>query len=340
MLSASNAKVRSYVGLAVHFLAMTWLISCGATSDPAMRELEMIFDRPIECHVRFEDQNGKPIANTRIQATIITETRDGTDRRRGLTRTTDKEGTLHIQGEHGGYLVLRVMDPAYAHGSTNEFDPGGTELAYSTNHPYGNRNYGTRESPAVYQVWEKEGAQPLISIKGDADAPFTGAPLRIDLMTGEIVDEGGDIILAVKQPLTEEEMARALESDPVGKANGRFPWSCEILVPDGGLYEIGFRDFDLYTFGVMKRPTVKSKLIPYGRNMESFYSWLMVDARNGLLHGKVNLEVRSGSERRKGKVMISIIALINGTGSRSLEVDPQRLTEVKFKDARKLDKGK
>jgi hypothetical protein len=298
--------------------------------------------QPVECHLRLVDQSGKPVSRAKVEAAVVIHKSGNTGaKEKPLDLITDGDGRLDVVGEKGGALWFRIDDPAFAGESTQANDRGGFSLSYYKIGGAPNVDYGTMDRPRIFQVWRKEGPQPLVSLAGQIDVQYAEAPIRIDLVKGEIVDEGGDIILTIKQPLDEkgrDEAAKTLGEDQ--RRLGIFPWSCEVSLADGGFYEVDQDEFDRRVFGVFERSMENKKTFSFSGLGNSADLLLVMSARAGKLNGKLHLKVMSGRSRDAGKIHITISGgLLNSTGSRSLELDPTRITKLVFLNGHSASKG-
>lgn len=300
------------------------LAICASCAEPTFAERWYATElQPIECHVRFVDQDGQSVAKVQIAAAIYTATPGGLREESRVLRggVTDDAGEFHLAEERGGKLWLKVSDPRYLHGSELPGMVGGTFLFYTRITSEGNRNYGTVAKPAVIPVWKKEGPQPLIALNGQIAVPFTGVPLRVDLVRGCLVDEGGDLIVELQMPATDAE--RKAQANHLG----RFPFTCSVKCVDGGLRPQSTNEYDA-THGIHGEdfgPIAPGKHIQFRG---------LVRTRNGKVQGKMNLFIGVEDVKRgSGRVVIRVEdALINATASRSLEVDPARLVKLKLAD--------
>ena len=294
--------------------------------------------QPIECYAIFIDQDGNPVRNARVEAAVITAKPGGTGyERKEIPQITDNNGIIHVVGERGGRLWMRISNSEYTNGSTSEFDPGGATLIYSKISSDGNRNYGTVEKPFNVLVWRHTGLQPLIEINGKASIHYNADPLQLDLRSGKLINDGGDIIIKVKQPLSDADMALASQSiGPDAFRLGIFPWSCEVSILNGGFYEIDATDFDLHTYGVFNRPMVTSRSFSFSGFRNNIEMNMLVRTRLGTINGKIKLQIDSGFTSYKGNILIEATGLVNITGSPSLELDPTKLLKVKLIDARNV----
>ncbi len=158
---------------------------------------------------------------------------------------------------------------------------------------------------------------------------YTGKPLHLDLIKGELVDEGGDVIIEPQMPATDAERRKA------ANPRGIFPATFTIRVADGGLLESG-SDLDGYdsASGVAVSDFPKKDL---SGSIVRFRGFLRL--RNGQLHGKLEMAVGAEDVGRggQGRVVIRIEnSLLNATGSRSLEIDPERLSKLTLTDGRSV----
>lgn len=322
-------------------LFMTVAVAAMGLEQPPLIDLLQASDsQPVECHVRFVDQDGNAVAGVPIKARMWTNGAGGsmvsTKDLAGLT--TNASGVVNVGNQRGGFLRLTVDDDKYTHGFYGPQALPGVVLRFSKVGGNGSLRYGTANDPADYYVWRKEGPQPLISLSGDLRLDYKQGEIHVDLMTGELVDVGGDVVISVQ--VADNESDRKVAADH----RGYFPHAVSLNVIGGGLTSID-ASFDTSDYDAI--PGVWPKSFPtsllegtsslsYPAGKDVGYTGY-VRARDGRLHGKVRLSV--GMERywrsEKGRLIIRVDALLNASGSRSLEPDAAKLTKLTLTDARK-----
>ncbi len=312
----------------------------GLEQPPLLDLFRASEDQPIECHVRFIDQDGMAVAGVPIKAKIWTGNADGSIAAMKIIGglTTDASGRVGVGNEHGGFLRLTVDDEKYTHGFYGPQALPGVVLRFSKVGGNGSLRYGTVKDPAEYYVWHREGPQPLVSLSGELKLDYKQGEIRVDLLTGELVDAGGDFVIGVQVADSESDRKRSADH------RGYFPHAVSFSVIGGGLASIDASvdssDYDAIP-GVWPRtfPTIllegTSSLSYQAGKDVSFTGY--VRARDGKVQGKVRLSV--GMERywrsENGRLVIRVDAMLNISGSRSLEPDAARLTKLILTDARR-----
>lgn len=322
------------------------LLLAGAVSGADSTILQLLQQaemQPIELHARFVDQSGAPLAGVRVQADIWCQVPGGQlyNRKDLGVRDLDADGRLHIDGETGGYLHLALADDRYALGDARRKprEAQGIVVRYSLN---GSElhwlEHGSAERPTTIPAWKREGAQPLISLAGDVRFPYAGKPFGIDLVSGRIVDEGGDLRVTIDAAA--DEGVRKASVDHLGF----FPYRVTVTSVDGGFAPYLGREGSPAFEGLMGIVAPDFPVVvldgptrPSDRGTRGVPFMGFVRLRSGRLTGRLSLYIGMEAYYRveQGRVVVRIQeALLNPTGSRSLESDPAQLTKLKLTDAR------
>ena len=317
-------------------------VSCAELTIPQLQRLSEI--QPIELHARFVDQLGVPLAGVQVHANIWCREPGGmlyNEKDLGV-RGLNADGYLHIDGEMGGYLRLAIDDDRYflgdirrkpreAQGIVVRYSKNGGELFWL--------EHGTKEQPTTITAWKKEGGQALISVTGDMRFAYSKREFGVDLVTGKVVDDGGDLRVSIEAP--EDEEIRKASADHLGV----FPYKVSVVAADGGFSPYLGRESSEYFEGLMgilasdflirvlDGPTRTSDRGTSGVPFMGF-----VKLRAGKLVGRLKLYIGMEGYYRveQGRVIVRIDeALLNASGSRSLESDPTKLSKLTLTDARK-----
>ena len=173
-------------------------------------------NQPIECWQKLIDQDGRPLSDVAVSATIWSEKPGKEIQQEKVVKgiKTNNEGIFHIEGERGGYLRVAVTDDRYVHGDSRPGAFPGSVFKYSKNSGSGSVDYGTVNVPGVITVWRKEGNQALIALTGEIFVPYDGKTIHVDLVKGMIVKNESDINIEVQTPETDE--ARLMAADHRG----------------------------------------------------------------------------------------------------------------------------
>jgi hypothetical protein len=289
--------------------------------------------QPIACDLVFIDQDRAPLAGVRIKATTWSRDDRGrvTEEKELPSLMTDAKGAVSIAGGRAGYLGLKVDDERYTHGIFPAGIGSGPAIVYRfAKNGYGGLEYaGSPGKPDVLQVWRKEGPQNLTIVTGELYVEYTGGALHLDLEKGELVDTGGDLIIEADMPKTDAERRRAADD------LGWFPAKFVLRAVDGGLINLSgdAAEESKYAAGITAQEFPEHEISGAPLRMNGF-----VRLRNGKLHGRVTMAVFAEEVARNGLGRIGIHlkgALMNPTGSRSLETDATHLKKVTLTDARK-----
>jgi hypothetical protein len=312
----------------------------GLEQPPLSELIRAADDQPIQCYVRFLDQDGQAVVGVPIKAHIWTYNPDrSTASAKDIVGlTTDASGLVAIENEHGSALRLTVDSDKYSHGFYDPRVSPGVVLLFSKVGGNGSLRHGTPKVPADYFVWRKEGPQALVSLTGELRLDHLRNEICLDLVTGQLVDDGGDLVIRVQMAESEVERKKATDH------RGYFPHEITLSVISGGLAHID-ESVDLSDYAAI--PGIWAKQFP-DTTMEgqaslsyqdgkdvSFTGYLR--ARDGKIYGKIKL--LAAMERywrvENGRFVIKVETLLNTSGSRSLEPDPAKLTKLTLTDARK-----
>jgi hypothetical protein len=329
--------------LTIIILISLGIVACAERED-RISAFNLAEIQPIECHVQLIDQDQKPLSNVPVKVEVWSRTIDGgTQGRRELPiNLTDESGHINVRGERGGYLGISVVDERYI---TGLYPKGFAQswsfvLRYNHNSSQGSIRHGTAEVPAVYNVWHKEGPQPLISLTGDIRVSYVAhKPIRIDLVRGELVDDGGDLVIDIKMAETEE--GRRKQADH----RGIFPYDATITMTDGmaHIYEVTDDADGLISSApgaiVTDFPSqiILGKPNPNFPDAKSASLIGFIRLRAGKIFGKAKVIVGVEPYWRtdQGRVIVRVDALLNINGSRSFEPDAARMVKLTLTDARK-----
>ncbi len=164
------------------------------------------------------DQQGEPLANVDVYASVIYNSGLSAGLSKKQTKTNE-EGLFSISGIRGRTLGIGLDKDGYEYGGDQgpfQFTEMVTEA--ERYHPDG-------KNPVVFRMWKLQGAEPLIYFERKAfRLPSDGTPVRIDLATGKKVSSGGDLIVALQQPMAQP-----------GQWLQHYAWKAEITA--GGLME-------------------------------------------------------------------------------------------------------
>lgn len=186
----------------------------------------------------------------------------------------------------------------------------------------GSGYYGPQESelisnpnindPVVF-VLTKKTPQKLVEFRKNFAAPNNGDPVRVDLTIGQIVSEGGDLIISIICPEPYSETTRS-------------PWSLSVRVVDGGIFQVADQNTRMeyllqapaggYTDGIDVNYDQNS--VPYSRQYEG---WFYVKSRNGAVYAKMYFDMNTRWNNHG--VPFEIWAVVNPNASPILQNSSQ-----------------
>lgn len=233
-----------------------------------------------------------------------------------FTRQTDAHGQFSLLDTSGdGLTIDEVRAPGYRW--SPEAQNGARSFAY-----YGSPLIFTPDArnPVVIRLWKAKGAAAIVyhdRIR-DARLPVDGTHIRVDLMTGKKVEQGGHLELQlVRDP-----------KDVWGNKRNGFSWRTEISVPGGGLqwredvfgYEAPADGYvpTLVMGQEANDPAWKSRIQGqfYFRTAEGYYG---------------RIEFQQNTDSQPPPCGFYMTCYLNPSGSRNLEydsglrIDPRRL---------------
>jgi hypothetical protein len=267
-----------------------------------MRELIPLVNVPILFFGKLEDQFGNPVAGAEITGNVtVYNGFAGTHEK--VLATSDANGFFKLDGGRGQMLGVMPRKPGYALASLNA---GGN---YSED---SEKQHPDPNNPVVVKMWKFEGPEPLLKINQRHKFDYKDAPINFDLLTGQTVQNGGDIRIIV------ERVQGILSS------RNRQDWSIKIEATDGGIMdaagqevvtywapETGYEPYVLLTF---------STNAPY-KWAEGFTKGFFVESRKGQIYSKLGISF--GINRNPDDAMdITFSGVANTNGSRNWEGDP------------------
>jgi len=171
------------------------------------------FLTPISVHGKVVDQNGKPIADAKVEIGVNNNplpNQSGSN----YVKTTDDSGRFFL-ASHGIAYSLRAYKDGYytteeSAANRNVVSPGRSDSPPSS-----------AENPLVLVLHKQGQTEPLIAkTTGQINVPRTGQPISVDLASGRVGQ--GDLKIA----------------SWVGDYSQRqFDWKYQLSVPGGGIVE-------------------------------------------------------------------------------------------------------
>jgi hypothetical protein len=271
--------------------------------------LARINDVPIVFNGRLEDQYGDPVADARIDASVRVYNgfRSTVER---FNVSTDANGMFHIDHGKGESLGIAPSKEGYVVATSQ------THFNYSHFMPKGEQYHPNPNNPTVIKMWKLQGAQPLIAINKQHKLSYTDKPVHFDLLAGQIVTSGGDIMITVNR------------SEGVVSSRTMQDWSVQVEAVDGGLVrtdidkaratyilpEDGYQLHDMFIMST--NPPHK-----WFGGIDQMY---FVRSRGGKVYSKVNVSVAI-NHNPGDPVWVEFRGSANPNGGRNFEADAQRM---------------
>lgn len=227
-----------------------------------------------------------------------------------IDTTSDANGRFQIDVDYGQHIWLSVSK------GTNYISP--PQQAFR----YGETGYGSGEviynpninNPVVFVLTKKKAPEPLVEHRRGFTAPNTGEPVRIDLITGQIVPTGGDLIVSITCP------------EPFQAGSPHVPWKLVLQATGGGFVTIRNEEADNtlkyqleapdsgYDDIVVDHPSTDPQWsTQYG-------SLLYLKSRNGQLYGKLSFGMNILWDERG--VPFGFHSFVNTNESHNLQDNP------------------
>jgi hypothetical protein len=164
--------------------------------------------------------------------------------------------------------------------------------------------------PVPFVLTKKEEQESLLEIRRGWTARNTGEPVRIDLVTGQVVPTGGDIVVSIRCP------------EPY-KAGDKIPWKLVIGATGGGLVPAQAERLDY----MLQAPAggYQEFVVEHAKDADDwkprFDGMFYLKARNGGLYAKLRFDMHTRWDERG--VPFGFHALVNTNGSRNLQMPPK-----------------
>ena len=257
---------------------------------------------PIVFYGKLEDQFGNPVGGANVAASvrIYNGFRSTVER---FNVVSDADGFFHIDHGKGEALGIAPSKDGYVLATPD------TYFKYSYMLP--DRSSPDAQNPTVIKLWKLQGAEPLVSIDQRFQFPFTGEPVRFDLLAGKIVANGGDLKIAV--------------SRPVGIISQQHPqkWSIDFKVVDGGFIETSGRESAI-TFAAPETGYQLSGEFENNNGPDMVDKAFFVQSRNGKVFSRLHIWFRINNSP-DGLISVTIRGIANTNSSRNWEATaPQK----------------
>jgi len=258
--------------------------------------------QPQDFYGKVIDQHGEPVAGVTVTGSLIIDTGEDLKTKEIHTTQTDAEGLFQFTGGEGSEIAVVVNKAGYEMGDRGEGYKG----------PVGKKTSPTDR--AILTMWKLKGAEPMVHTRIEVGIPCDGTQRNFDLLTGHRVENGGDLTVSFAR-------------DPVDIVRGKpFDWKLILGVPEGGLLEIA----DLYPNEApadgyqpnvqIDMPATTNKWTP------DFNGSYYLESRGEKIFGRVTVRLTGNYE--PPPTHFEIDAYLNPAGSRNLEIDSSKVTNV------------
>lgn len=254
--------------------------------------------KSLDMHGKVIDQYGQPVVGAQVRGSILLN--------KGVTRSkddihyteTDAQGLFSFIGVHGVTMGIWPQKEGYYY-----------DLRLNT---LRKENYhGSHENPDVFVMWKLKGAEHLIRDDKFYGIQPDGRVYTIDLIKGtkrEGAFPDGDLLVRIQ---------RTSELSPTSKCE----WSCSVQVIQGGLIEAT----TLYLNEAPEGEYQNQYSVSNSDGSQEFNKTFYLKTRSGHAHGWIKIQV---IPNYNDIAIFKFQSLVNPSGSRNLEVDPQKVTDA------------
>jgi len=250
------------------------------------------------------DQNDQPLAGVTIKGYVMHDTAASPY---GYSlghfeAITGEDGHFEITDASGSGLTIESIVKE------------GYELSKNIKTHFGYRGYAEKftpdqNNPVVFKMWEKRGAEPLLSSFITTTAACDGTPVMVDLLKGKRVDQGGDLRVIFKRiPLHIQR----------GKDRS-YDWTLTVEAIDGVIKMSN----DEFAYLAPESGYTSSVIIDMPMTSKDWISTIekqfYLKLHDGKYFARVNLRLPTDFE--PPPTALKIESWLNPTGSRNLEYD-------------------
>ncbi len=268
--------------------------------DDPRHTLAVLNDVPIVFYGKLEDQFGKPVSGAEVTGNTIiySGTKSGST---VVSTISDASGFFQINAGKGESLGIMPKKQGDALATTT------TEFKYS--YMYQERFEPDPHNPAVIKMWKLQGAEPLIGINVEYRLPFPERPIFFDLVTGRVVENGGDLEIVINRA------AGLLSKKNPGD------WSIELKPVNGGIIESDYHAARV-TFEAPADGYQKSYVVQMNRDNPAWFDNIQkvffVKSRGGQVFSKLHLDFGINREPTE-PLWVQFKGVANANASRSWE---------------------
>jgi hypothetical protein len=269
--------------------------------------LKLLNHMPIVFYGKAVDQNGDPVAGTKVKGGVMVETTWMGGNTVDYFTETDGMGKFEFRSIKGRDISIWLSKEGY------EFRQRGSNdkiFYYSRMWNEHERHHPDPANPVVFIMWKLKGAEPMNHSEGEYKIDLDGAPLVLDLLEHRLNKTRGDLVIRAKR-----------EPATLDSRNQKYGWQLALEAVDGGLVE-----YDANTPYPNEAPADGYQpSLTYGfdaddpgwqRNLERSFFFT---TRNGKVYGRLRL--RTILDRPSSKGVASLDIYFNPKGSRNLEYD-------------------
>jgi hypothetical protein len=269
------------------------------TKADRMREgLAALNDEDVVFYGKAVDQFGSPVPEATVAASI--QVNNGVQVRVDrFSLVTDQAGSFTISGHKGKSLGIWVTKAGYVIATTK------TSFVYSLLWPEAERHTPDPNSPVVIQMWKLQGAEPLVGIDKRLKLPCSRDPIRLDLLTGRVVADGGDLKIMVLRP--------------EGVISQQHPqsWSIRLEIINGGFIRTTDEDSRV-TYSAPEGGYIEGGDFPNNNGPDLVDQVFFIKSRGGQIYTKLQLTCRINNQP-EGLMSLALRGVANTNRSRNWE---------------------
>lgn len=272
--------------------------------------LALLNHRPITFYGKVVDQHGNSVVAARVRGTVLITRRFMEDASETHFTTTDTEGRFQFNDLKGKGIGIWPMKEGY------EFKSENTYFSYSNLTPQVERHTPDKSAPALFTMWKLRGPEHLIQTKiWKRLLAVDGTPTKIDLVTGQPVADGGDLVITLRR-------------DPLRIQPGqRFDWSATLEAPTGGLAEMNaLYQNEAPAEGYDRSMSIEMRADSPKWQDEADRAFYL-KSRDGQIYARVTVKIAAHYDPPPASIRLE--AYVNPSGSRNLEYDPSKQASVR-----------
>ena len=243
-------------------------------SERGIIGLVALNDVPIVFYGKLEDQFSNAVPNTTVNFSVRVYNGFQSTVKRGNT-ASDANGFFTISGYKGESLSVVPENKDYVLASRN----GGGIYSYMW--PEDQRAHPDVNNPVVIRMWKLQGAEPLVGISKEFRVPVTNGPFFFDLITGNMVQSGGDLEITVTR--SSGSLSKKTPGD----------WSIQLKPINGGIIESDHLTAQM-TFEAPAEGYQESYFVKMNREDRAWFDSIdkefFLKSRGGQVYSKLNFD--------------------------------------------------